>query len=175
MNTGSGSTLASSPYTCGFATPGTGTYASTLCFFDFTAWNTQTGTPCGNGGLQVSNSIANTPFTMSFCLSVSGGPVAGASIPTYTNPPPGSSAYLGNNGFYTGIPGNPALYQSTEGTTTTVTITNVQVLGAERVPATNWNLVTGDAESTDAGESMIWTGGWNANSTIPSSARRSSP
>ena len=89
---------------------------------------------------------------MSFCLTVSGGAVVGAAIPTYTDPPT-SEAFLGNNGFYTGIPGNPALYQSTEGTTTTVTITNIQVLGTGGVPATNWNLVTGDAESTDAGES----------------------
>ena len=129
----------------------------------------QDGTPCGNGGLEITDGITNTPFTMSFCLSESstnGGGVVGAAIPTYTDPPT-SEAFLGNNGFYTGIPGNPALYQSKEGTATTVTITNIQVLGTGGVPATNWNLVTGDAESTDAGESMNWTAGWSAGSSVP--------
>ncbi len=163
INAPGGTTIAAPPYNCGFATSGTGTYASTLCFMDFTAWNTQDGTPCGNGGLEITDGITNTPFTMSFCLTVSGGAVVGAAIPTYTDPPT-SEAFLGNNGFYTGIPGNPALYQSTEGTTTTVTITNIQVLGTGGVPATNWNLVTGDAESTDAGESETWTAGWSGSS-----------
>ena len=85
---------------------------------------------------------------MTFCLSVSGGPVAPASIPTYTNPPT-SEAFLGNNGFYTGIPGNPAFYQTTQHTTTTVTLTNIKVLDANGNPATGWGIVTGDAESTD--------------------------
>ena len=93
-----------------------------------------------------------------------------AAIPTYTDP--GSSAFLGNFQqpgnipFYTGIPGNPALYQNQEGTTSTVSITNIQLLGTGGVPATNWNLITGDAESTDAGESISWTAGWNANTTV---------
>ena len=93
---------------------------------------------------------------MSFCLSVSGGPVAPASIPTYTNPPT-SEAFLGNNGFYTGIPGNPAFYQTAQHSTTTVTLTNIKVLDANGNPATGWGLVTGDAESTDKNESMTWT------------------
>ena len=97
-----------------------------------------------------------------------------ASIPTYTDPP-NSEAFLGNNGFYTGIPGNPALYQNQEGTTSTVTITNIQVLGSGGVPATNWNLVTGDAESTDAGESITWTAGWSASTTVASANQRVQP
>ena len=156
---GTGGQVASTNYSCGFATANTGTYASTLCFLDFTAWNTHVGTtPCGSGGQQITDGISGTPFTMSFCLSTTGGPIVAAAIPTYTNS--GSSAYLGNGGFYTGIPGYPALYQSTEGTTSTITITNIQVLGTGGVPATNWNLVTGDAESTDGGESLTWTAGW---------------
>ncbi len=170
INASGGATLTTAPYSCGFATAGTGTYASTLCFMDFTAWNnwinSDTGTPCAGGGLQVTDGIAGTPFTMSFCLSTSGGPIVAAAIPTYTDPPT-SEAFLGNNGFYTGIPGNPALYQNQEGTTSNVTISNIQVLGSNGVPATNWNLVTGDAESTDNGESQTWTAGWNAGSSIP--------
>jgi prepilin-type N-terminal cleavage/methylation domain-containing protein len=163
-NSGQQSTVTPPPTSCSFAAPETGTYASSLCFVDFTPYNgSEAPSPCQ----QISEGIVNTPFTMSFCLSVSGGPVAPASIPTYTNPPT-SEAFLGNNGFYTGIPGNPALYQTTEGTTSTVTITNIKVLDANGNPATGWGLVTGDAESTDAGESMTWTSNQDL-SLIPNS------
>lgn len=166
VNAAGGTTVNTPPFSCGFATGGIGTYNSSLCFIDFSAWNPpQQGTPCGNGGLQITDGIANTPFTISFCLSTSGGPVVAASIPTYTNPPT-SEAFLGNNGFYTGIPGNPALYQNQNNTNSTVTITNIQVLGTGGVPATNWNLITGDAESTDQGESISWTAGWSSTTTV---------
>jgi prepilin-type N-terminal cleavage/methylation domain-containing protein len=148
------STITPPTTTCGFATIDTGTYSSSLCFVDFTKYNAaQAAAP---GCQQITAGITNTPFTMSFCLSVSGGPVAPASIPTYTNPPT-SEAFLGNNGFYTGIPGNPAFYQTTQHSTTTVTLTNIQVLDANGNPATGWGIVTGDAESTDKNESMTWT------------------
>jgi prepilin-type N-terminal cleavage/methylation domain-containing protein len=173
INANGGGVVANAPYSCGFATANTGTYAQTLCFLDFTAWNTHNGTTaCGNGGQQITDGIANTPFTISFCLSTTGGPIVAAAIPTYTNPPT-SEAFLGNTNpitnqaFYTGIPGNPALYQNVEGTTSTITITNIQVVGTGGVPATNWNLVTGDAESTDAGESITWTVGWSPGTTVP--------
>ena len=166
LNASGGGGVSNLPYSCGFATASTGTYASTLCFLDFTGWNTHNGTtPCGNGGQQITDLISGTPFTISFCLSTTGGPIVAAAIPTYTNS--GSSAYLGNNGFYTGIPGYPALYQNVEGTTSTITITNIQVLGTGGVAATNWGLVTGDAESTDQNESLTWTAGWSPGTTIP--------
>ena len=132
VNSGNPSTLNTSPYNCGFATPNTGTYAGTLCFVDFSGWNPpHTGTPtCGTNGYQIVDGIVDTPFTISFCLTTTGGPIVAAAIPTYTNG--GSSAFLGNNGFYTGIPGNPALYQNQEGTNSTVTITNIKVTGCRR-------------------------------------------
>jgi Tfp pilus assembly protein PilE len=156
------STLATPTTSCGFATPGTGTYASTLCFVDFTGF-----TASASGCQNVSAGIVNTPYIMTFCVSVSGGPVAGASIPTYFSPPT-SEAFLGNNGFYTGIPGKPALYQTSEGTTTTVTITNIKVLDSNGNPATGWEFVSGDAESTDSGESITWTSNQNL-SLLPDS------
>jgi prepilin-type N-terminal cleavage/methylation domain-containing protein len=152
-NANAPSTITPPTTTCGFATPDTGTYASSLCFVDFSKYNAaQAAAP---GCQQISAGITNTPFTISFCLSVSGSPVLPASIPTYTNPPT-SEAFLGNNGFYTGIPGNPALYQTAQGTST-ATLTNIKVLDANGSPATGWGLVTGDAESTDQNESMTWT------------------
>jgi hypothetical protein len=173
--------------TCGFATPGTGTYASTLCFVDFTPYD-DTPAPCpGSPGFQAMTAgIDGTPFTLSFCVKVSSvtsarqpitGPLAApvahgtihgatttggfngvsaVSLPTYTDPPT-SEAFLGNNGFYTGVPGNPAFYSEVEGSTTTIQVIDIQVLDAVGNRATGWGLVTGDAESTDAGESMTWT------------------
>jgi type II secretory pathway pseudopilin PulG len=157
------STISAPTTQCGFATPGTGTYASTLCFVDFSSWQTQvtkgTGTPCkttAGAGLVVSAGITNTPYIMSFCLTVGGGPIKAAGIPTYVAPPT-SEAFLGNNGFYTGIPGDPAIYQTNSGTTSQITINNIQVLDANGNQATGWQLVTGDAESTDPTESLTWT------------------
>jgi hypothetical protein len=141
---------------CGFATPGTGTYASSLCFVDFTPYSATPVACPGFAGYQViSAPIADTPYTLTFCLQVTGTSVSPHIIPTYFAPPT-SEAFLGNNGFYTGIPGNPALYQ-TGGGTTTVSVVNIQVLDSNNNPATGWELVTGDAESTDAGEWMTWS------------------
>jgi prepilin-type N-terminal cleavage/methylation domain-containing protein len=141
---------------CGFATPGTGTYASSLCFVDFTPYSaTPVACPGFTGYQVISAPIANTPYTLTFCLQVTGTTVTPHIIPTYFAPPT-SEAFLGNNGFYTGIPGNPALYQ-TGGGTTTVSVVNIQVLDSNNNPATGWELVTGDAESTDAGEWMTWS------------------
>ena len=176
---------------CGFALPTTGTYASSLCFVDFTNWNTQkgatgSGLTCTGGGIAMSTNVANTPFILTFCISVSAvdgnnqpitGPTsAGAAcgvaarsgynditavpLPTYSCPP-GSEAFLGNNGFYTGVPGDPALYAVDEGSTATVKISQIKLQTASGVPATNWELVTGDAESTDNGESITWTSDQN--------------
>ena len=127
---------------CGFALPTTGTYASSLCFVDFTNWNnfgsapaSQKCTPSGgaaNSGLSMSTNVANTPFILTFCLGVSAvdgnnnpitGPTsAGAACGVrqvglqrhHRGPVPyvhlsshGSEAFLGNNGFYTGVTGNP--------------------------------------------------------------------
>lgn len=139
---------------CGFAAPGTGTYASTLCFIDFSSYNQSLAT--SGGGQNFSVAVSGTPFTISFNLVTSGGPVAPHVFPTYSNPPT-SQAFLGNNGFYTGVPNSPALYQSSSGTTSTLTFTNFEVTDSLGNKATNWELVTGDAESTDAGESMTFT------------------
>ena len=147
---------------CSFATPGTGTYATQLCFADFTKFagdvaTSTNGTPCQTMTLP----IANTPDILSFCISESyAGGVVPATIPTYYSPSgDDSEAFLGNNGFYTGIPGNPALYQpgSQNGKLVTVYLTNIQVKNAVGEAATGWTLVTGDAESTDTNEWMVFT------------------
>jgi hypothetical protein len=161
---------------CVFAT-GSGTYTSSLCFVDFSSWNSYTGTSsaqCPGKGLAMSAGITNTSYTLTFCLNVqsvvtsTGAPVTGpigtnagyngvaaVSFPTYPE------AFLGNNNFYTvSSTQHPALYQqnSSVGKTTTVSITNIEVSDTnDGTPATGWELVTGDAETTDASESTTWS------------------
>ena len=159
--------------TCGFAVPGSGTYAATLCFVDFSAYNFQS--PGGSCQEMVA-AVQNTPYTLSFCLkttttaspgakgyecNVSSEPLIAATVvpcplPTYFDPPT-SEAFLGNNGFYTGVPGNPSLYTNAEGSSASIQLSNIQLLDSNGNPATDWELVTGDAESTDAGESIAWS------------------
>jgi prepilin-type N-terminal cleavage/methylation domain-containing protein len=156
---------------CGFAT--TGFYANKLCFADFAGL---TNIPLQSSGTcqSVSRPIANTPYTLNFCIAVSPANVQPATIPTFYNPQgDNSEAFLGNNGFYTGIPGDPALYQ-TSGGVTTVYITNVQVLDAAGQPATGWTLVTGDAESTDSGEWMVFQSNLNW-SVLPNNGVAANP
>jgi prepilin-type N-terminal cleavage/methylation domain-containing protein len=195
---GSGTVAAPTP-SCGYAAPGTGTYAQTLCFVNFAKYKYATAATCP--GQKMTEGITGTPFTLTFRLCVRAGiesnteapPAAGSwssachgspagtgsgvppppnppatlcasssadivavPLPTYTNPP-ASEAFLGNNGFYTGVPGDPGLYSYIEGTDVTLYFTTVKVLDQNGNAATNWDLVTGDAESTDTTESITWS------------------
>lgn len=174
------STISPPTTECGFANPGTGTYAATLCFVDFASALSSTGAMIGTActttagaGVEVKAGITNTPYTLSFCMTTSNNSsttsaVWASPVPTYFDAPI-SEAFLGNNGFYTGIPGDPALYQTTGGKSSTITINDIQVLDSNGNTATGWQLVTGDAESTDANESITWTSD-KALNLIPNSA-----
>jgi Tfp pilus assembly protein PilE len=168
-NSLSGIGTPSSTTGCNFATPGTGTYASILCFVDFTPFNytayNQDPNPAQSplatapaSCQQMSAAVTGTPYVLSFCLSTtsSAGAVIPYPIPTYFDPG-ASEAYLGNNGVYTGILGNPALYQNSEGALSYVYFSNIKLSDSSGNVATSWELVTGDAESTDQNESMTWT------------------
>jgi prepilin-type N-terminal cleavage/methylation domain-containing protein len=167
--------LAPNPAGCNLASPNSGSYSAVLCFADFTGFtNTNSNdTYCANGtGQHMTLSIADSPDILQFCVIYTGGTVVPNIIPTYYNPGQNgynSEAYLGNNGFYQGIPGNPALYQTANGGYTVVSFTNIKVTNAVGEPATGWSLITGDAESTDTGEWMNFTTGltW---SVLPNSS-----
>ena len=133
---------------CGFANAGTGTFAQTLCWFDLSAYTASLATsPAGQP------MVVSLPggYTISFTLNVSGGVVKAVALPTF------SGAYLGNNGHYTGVPGKPALYQTASGTTTTATLTNINVVDANGNQVQGYSFVGADAESTDTGESITWS------------------
>ena len=90
-------------------------------------------------------------YTMSFTLTNSGGAVHAATLPTF------GGAYLGSSGHYTGIPGSPALYQSTNHTVTTSVMSNISLTNSSGVAQTGYALVGADAESSDNNESLTWT------------------
>ena len=106
---------------CSFATPGTGTYASTLCWFDLSNYNATTAAVAPGQSMSVA---LPGGYSISFNLSVTGGPVHAVAFPTF------SGAYLGNSGHYTGVAGKPALYQTTSGHTTTASLSGIRVVNA---------------------------------------------
>jgi prepilin-type N-terminal cleavage/methylation domain-containing protein len=140
---------------CNFATPNTGTYASTLCFVNFALLNnTQNMLEATSGCLEVSVALPNN-YTLYFCVGISGSPIKAVAFPTY------SDAFLGNsiNGtpFYIGVAGDPALYQYQSGSLDTISITNIVVDNPVGAPATGWEAVGADAETTDPGEYITYT------------------
>jgi prepilin-type N-terminal cleavage/methylation domain-containing protein len=175
--------ITASNTTCGFAateggTVANGTYAKHLCFVDFSAYNaTEAAAP------QCEEMVADIPggYTLSFCMSESGNqPMFAAPLPTYPE------AFLGNTltnaqgqtlPFYTGLgcpdstpPENgtgvpapscidPAMYQTDSGygPTNTLTFTDISVTTATGAPATGWEFVSADAETTDSNETITWT------------------
>ncbi len=157
---------APNPAGCNLASLGSGTYANVLCFADFSSF---TDPSSAAGCQQMHLSIADSPDFLQFCvIATPQNTVRPQSIPTYYDPKVNNSeAYLGNNGFYTGIAGLPALSQRPQpnfctinctfsgqnGANTVVTFSNIQVTDAVGHPVGGWTLVTGDAESTD-------TNGW---------------
>lgn len=148
--------VAATSETCGFATAGTGTYASTLCWFDMSSYNAAQAA----GGQQFAVSIPGG-YTLSFTITSSGGSIAPHAFPTY------GGSYLGNNGHYTGVPGKPALYQTQSGATTTSTLSNITLTDSSGTSLKGFALVGADAESTDANESLSWRASSPINSLNP--------
>lgn len=141
--------------TCGFATPGTGTYASTLCFVDFSLLKTASNmTAATNGGLEISVALPNN-YTMYFNLSISGSPLNAVAFPTWPGAFLGNS--IGGTPFYIGVPGDPALYQYESGSTDTISVTGITVVNPQGVAATGWEAIGADAETTDPGEYITYT------------------
>ncbi len=153
----------SSSTTCGFASPGSGTYASTLCFVDFSnlTGSALTAATASGGCLEMSVTLPSNNL-LYFCIHIAGTSILPFALPTWTN------GFLGNQGTtdgqghvqipanYTNVPGKPAIYQQGSGTTT-ITLTNITVDNSQGVPATGWEFMTADAESTDSNESITWT------------------
>ena len=121
-------------------------------------FNANCGGGCaGTSGQSISGYVTNLGNPNPLCSPNLQGwnDVAAVPMPTYTCAPT-SQAFLGNNGFYTGVPGDPALYTVEQSSSAVVSFTNIQLLTGNGAVVTNWQLVTGDAESTDTNESITW-------------------
>jgi hypothetical protein len=157
----------SASQTCGYAAPGTGTYAQTLCLVDFSnlgaAQLLVASTGCLNMAVSIFLSGTTMPsgYTLTFCLSITGGAIAPSLLPTYPAAFLGCCQLPSTQTFYTGIAGFPALYQSGQGQVSTISFNYISLIGPNGVPATGWQAVSADAESTDTGESITWTTGTN--------------
>jgi uncharacterized repeat protein (TIGR01451 family) len=132
--------------TCGFANPGSGTYAQTLCWFDLSGYDAALAT---SGAGQPFTVNLPSGYTLTFTLNVTGTAVHPVTLPTF------STAFLGR-GAYTGISGDPALYQSGSGVTT-ATESNITMTDPGGSVVTDYSLVGADAESTDTNENIGWT------------------
>ena len=158
---------------CEVALPNTGSLSSTLCFVDFSQLDNPSVLASARSGScqEMSVSVGNGN-TLYFCLAISGTDIQPSVLPTYSQSFLGNSFCLSNLGgtyansstclpFYTGIAGQPALYQVRQNGVTdqedTLTFTNIQVENSSGLAASGWHVVSADAESTDAGESITWT------------------
>lgn len=185
--------------TCGFAQSGTGLYANNLCFVDFSSltgarlaaadsYVAPSGNSLGVCGIEMAAAVPGG-FTMYFCLGLVGGTVAPYGLPSYVEAAMGNSLSGGSSTgvpFYLGVPGSPALYQTTEGQNpynavtdagsfpgltdlatnpvdplptdySAVYFSNIEVVNSQNAPATGWEMVSADAENTAAYEDLEWT------------------
>jgi type II secretory pathway pseudopilin PulG len=170
--------------TCDKAQTGTGPLANNLCFVDFTPLNN----PAYMAVAETPGSCLEMSATLGpnygydklfFCLNISepngSNPTTGAT-PTDPQPwpvPTYNGAFFGNlvsgQAFYTGIPGNPAIYERVKSGSyadlTTLTFSDITVVTGSNALATNWAIISADAESTDGNnnttpvddESLSWT------------------
>lgn len=210
---------------CGFALPGTGTYASTMCFVGFTdaeleaaypvKANTCASTDPGQQGVDMSVDVPGG-YVMTFCLTVVPGsgenqsatnpspleavstPIGGGTCDTQPSGPcdwghlSNGQGFLGNddqvNGtptpFYAGIGCasstptlqnnvvtssciDPAIFQTTNGGTDTVTLSNIQVTDPQGNSATGYEVITVDAETIDPNGYIKWTSTSPASKPLP--------
>ena len=131
---------------CDHATSGTGQYASAICWLDLSAF--KAGSATTPGGQQVTEALPGGD-TMTFTLTTSGVRVRAAALPTT------GTSVLGSADHYGDIDGEPALYQRGSGEST-VTLSDISIVDSGGDPVSGYSVVTADAESTDAGESITW-------------------
>lgn len=91
--------------------------------------------------------------TVNFTLK-SDGALNPAAVPSWTGSAFGNSAF-------TGIPGKPILYQTANGTTVNVTISNI-VVTPPSGGTSQYSMIVGDGESTNGGETLAFTTTGNA-------------
>jgi len=175
---------------CNFATAGSAPLATSMCFLDFSnlATNPNLLADAETPGSCLSESVSlSSSWTMYFCMNIAnsqaGEIIAPFAIPTWCGAflgNPGTSAACHATGIfpnYYGVAGEPALYQQgtggglNNGYVTTITLSNIDIVNSSGVPATGWEFLAADAESTDNGsgyaESMTYTSAPNPLQVVP--------
>jgi hypothetical protein len=136
---------------CGYGSGGP--EAGTLCWLDMSNYSESAAEAAGGqqmsvtlpGGDIVSFTVTNTPVgTRGFSA------VYAHAFPTY------SGAYIGNRA-YTGTPGKPAFYQTTDGGTDQVTLSGISVTDADDNPVSSYGFVVADAEASSSSEKIIFS------------------
>ena len=164
-------------YGCDYATPGTGPYASQLCWIDMDASKKfdKDVRPTGGkfpDGVDPRNpkpssstsaiggwrllSIQEGEMVLTFNVDFSGGSVNTVGFPTWA-----TGSYLGRAGNYMDVAGKPALYHNAAGASKLTTVALTEVQAWRRVDDVNdlyvelsggYSVIMSDAESTDNGE-----------------------
>ena len=148
---------------CGYARPGSGRYASTICWLDLSGYDET-----------LSRSAAGQPmtvtlpggYTIRFVARTTDVPgtvppsrLRSSGLPTW------GDAQLGNSNYpqsYAGIPGRPAwLIVNTAGSGVTVgaelTLSDIVVTDAQGQSVTGYSFVFGEAEASSANERTVWS------------------
>lgn len=174
------SPLASGSDNCNSADPGTGAYAETLCWIDFSGFTTAYQNE-GNYWFPNWHSVLGRQYTVSgsqsggwgdiqgypVSVDLGGGYILTAKLDTTGHNSAGkqvvaqkfptwTGAFLGNGSFYTGVPGNPALYQTGNGGQTSLKLRDIE-LKKDGILLRNYSVVVADAESTDSNERIEWS------------------
>jgi uncharacterized repeat protein (TIGR01451 family) len=119
----------------------------TYCWFDLSGYKDTTAKSTNGQGFSFSLPDGTT---VTFTLKRdSGGALTPVAVPSY------SGSAFGNSAF-NGIPGSPVLYQAADGTTVTVTISNIKVTPPTGGTA-QYSMIVADGESTNSGESLVFT------------------
>ncbi|WP_200332195.1 LPXTG cell wall anchor domain-containing protein [Leucobacter sp. L43] len=131
---------------CSTADPGSGKYAETLCWIDFSGYDHYQA--ISSEGQRMSLPLPGG-WSASFVLKTTGHPLHATPFPTDIN------AYFGNEN-YTGVAGSAALLQDdwnplekVDPIESTIAIENVVVSDASGTPVQGYSLVSADAETTD--------------------------
>ena len=136
------------PAGCSFAQAGTGTFASTLCWLDLSAYNPNVGVEAGRPAHDRDAARRLHDHVQPARVRRAGG---GDQFPDVRGCVPGKQRPLHRRFRAAGPEPDEA------GTTTTATLDGITVTGPGGAPETGYAFVGADAESTDRQESITWT------------------
>jgi uncharacterized repeat protein (TIGR01451 family) len=139
--------------TCGPATSaGTApTDWATYCWLDFSTYNDTLARSAGGQTFAFTLGDGSTLTFVATVVSTAGTALEPVAAPSWSGAAVGNTAFLG-------IPGKPILYTATNGSTVTVTFSNILLTPPAGVSGgATYSFVAADGESTNQGESLAWT------------------